>query len=606
MNLQLSRIALCLSVYIIFLYHQGKSHGQISQSEMEQKFQHALDLLTSFKNDSARSILCNLLEQFEQKQELESPFALKVRLRLAEALEKDNQDEEAIKKLLPLLEDGRKNRQWDVLSNAHLSLARLQEKLGREKSCKENLNSAKHIIRENKLANIYPRFAIRNASYHRIFGEKDSAIFFAEEVLRTAPLLGLKEDLAVGHLLRGLLSWKQSLSKTAFHLTKAGKIWKQIEDYSGYQAVMINLTRLNLSQGNPQEALRFNDSALFAAKLANLNGNEEKYRYFIPYKNRADIFDKLGLKDSAFHYLRLGYELELKELKQSNSQKIIEIDARYNYEKKAQELRENEQLLKYEKERQNWLIRLCVFAIFCFATITYYYLSLRKANKKTHEQAQEIEQANQDLSIALQHQIDLQGEVHHRVKNNLQVIIALMELQSEEIQDPMALNQLKAMSNRIYSMAAIHDLLYQKQGEEQISFKNYIENLCLHFGNFSNHSTPVKFFVDIEEQNFNLQTLMPLGIILNELITNSLKYAQIEGKNLAIDIKVEKQNNGETYRLRYKDNGPGLPQGHLVEREGGLGTYLLKSMCRQLNGSYLSKSENGAEFEVIFKEINKS
>ncbi|MEM6807019.1 MAG: sensor histidine kinase, partial [Bacteroidota bacterium] len=344
--------------------------------------------------------------------------------------------------------------------------------------------------------------------------------------------------------------------------------------------------------------------ALVAAKRANKNGNEEKYRYFVPYKNRAEIFSNLGLKDSALYYARLGYELELEELKQSNNQKIIEIDARYNYEKKAQQLREQEQLLVYEKERQSWLIRLCIFALFCFATITYYYLSLRKANKKTHEQAKEITKANQDLSVALQHQIDLQGEVHHRVKNNLQVIISLMELQSEEIKDPIALNQLKSMSNRIFSMAAIHDLLYQKKADEEISFRGYIENLCNHFRNFSHDAHPVTFSLDIDEQHFNLQTLMPLGIILNELLTNSLKYGRVEGKELSIHIEVQKQE--DAYCLRYKDNGPGLPQGQLVEREGGLGTYLLKSMCRQLNGHFLSKSENGAEFEVIFNEINKS
>ncbi|MDW3646377.1 MAG: sensor histidine kinase [Bacteroidia bacterium] len=569
---------------------------------MERDFQYAMKLLNAFKNDSAHQVLCGILDELSQNGQLNSPFALQVRLRDAEALEKSHQDEKAINKLLLLVEDAKSQRQWDVLSNAHLSLARLHEKMERMKPCHEALKRAARFIKLHKLANIYPRLCIRQSSYYRIFGKRDSAIFFAKEVIRTAPMAGLFEDLAVGNLLMGLLLWDNNFQKTVTYFQAAGRQWRKIEDYSGYQAVMSNLSRLYLKKGMAKEALVYNDSSLYVAGLAADNGSAEKQMYFLTLLDRAKIFEMQGQYDSAFYYSQKGHALELANLKHSNHQKIIEIDARYNYEKKTQELKEQENLLTHEKERKEILIRLIIFGLFCLGVITYYYLSLKKANKKMKLQAADIRRVNKDLSNALQHQIDLQGEVHHRVKNNLQLIIGLLELQKGEIKNPQALQNMEAMSNRIFSMAAIHDLLYQQLGSELIRFEEYASKLCKHFQEMSGYTKLTKFNISEGEHIFNIETLMPLGIILNELLTNSLKYASGYTEQLEVKIKIEEQLEG--FKLIYADNGPGFPEGSLAAREGGLGSYLLKSMTKQLQGTMASKNENGAVFELFFQEKN--
>ena len=150
-------------------------------------------------------------------------------------------------------------------------------------------------------------------------------------------------------------------------------------------------------------------------------------------------------------------------------------------------------------------------------------------------------------------------------------------------------------------MAAIHEMLYQKEGNELINLLDYTQNLCNHFSNFSEDERQPIFYLNFKDQYFNLATLMPLGIILSELLTNSLKYAakSIEDR-LTIRIGLKKTKEG--YFIDYRDNGPGFPEGKLRERDGGLGTYLLKSMTRQLNGRLITNNDRGAVCNIFFKE----
>ncbi|MEM7369017.1 MAG: sensor histidine kinase [Bacteroidota bacterium] len=570
---------------------------------MHQRFVEAKELLNSFKNDRANLILSELLQELSDKKQLNSPFGLKVQVRQAEALEKDHQDEEAILKLLQIAEVSKQQQQWDVLANASLSLARLQEKMGRDESCLIHLREAESTIKQHHLDSIYPRFSIRISSYHRLFGMRDSALFYAEEVLRTAPDFEQAEEEAVGHLLMGMLVARNSVEKAITHYTAAGQRWKTVEDYSGYGAVMANLSNLQMSIGNADLALSYNDSSLIAIDLAEKAGHDNRAFQSAIYQKRGKIFQVLGQHDSAFFYQEKGYQMELAFAYGQEQEKIVEIEARYKDEQKAQTIREQAQQILYEKENRNWLIILCACILTFAAILIHYAIRLRSANHKTIEQAVVITQTNEELSEALQQQILLQGEVHHRVKNNLQVLIGLLELQSEDLRDPQAIQSLEAMANRIHSIAAIHEILYHQQGTEMVDLLEYTQNLCKHFGLVLEGQRKPVFQLNMEKhRHFNLETLMPLGIILNELLTNSLKYATNLGNQLVIGIELQALPDG--FCLNYRDNGPGFPQGNLQEREGGLGSYLLKSMSRQLNGYMESTNENGAVSRIFFKGKN--
>lgn len=169
-------------------------------------------------------------------------------------------------------------------------------------------------------------------------------------------------------------------------------------------------------------------------------------------------------------------------------------------------------------------------------------------------------------------------------------MISLIELQKEDIEDRQARASLEAMSGRIYSMAAIHEILHREEGTQRVDLAEYVGNLCNHFGNLAGGLYRPRFDLAIDAPSFNLETLMPLGTLLNELLTNSLEYATVAGRELHITIRLNAVDNG--YRLYYRDNGPGFPTGKLRERPGGLGTYLLRSMVRQLRGRLKASNDD--------------
>ncbi len=338
--------------------------------------------------------------------------------------------------------------------------------------------------------------------------------------------------------------------------------------------------------------------------MAVKQGYDSTYLLPVNYKQRAAIFQRMEQMDSALHYQTLQYEGRLAWLKQANQEKVIEIEARYQNDKKARQLDKQAKEIAFERTQRNGLLVLIAFAVLFLALLAYLYVRLRKANRHTKDQAETIRQTNAELTRSLEQQIMLQGEIHHRVKNNLQVIIGLLDLQQEEIRDPQALNSLSAMANRIYSIAAIHDTLYRQSSTAEIPVREYVQTLCRHFQQMAEPDQPMRFALDIAPQlTFNLETLMPVGLMLNELLTNSLKYGRKAGKPLAVRVGLESDATG--IHLHYRDNGPGFRHDHLEERRGGLGIYLLKSMVRQLQGHLHTYNDRGAVIEIFFQEKNR-
>ncbi|MGK0390995.1 MAG: two-component sensor histidine kinase [Maribacter sp.] len=589
---------------LIFISTFGIANGQdISNlSQIEKDFASAWDLMLSFKNDSAIIILENLMISLNEQGKLDSSLGLQIQLRHAEALEKDHQDEIAIKKLIHLAEISHSKKQGDVLTNAHLSLARLFEKIGREETCYEHLQSAEKALENYDVDSLYTRYCIRKSSYHRVFSDQDSAMFFANEIIRTAPLYNLKEEYAVGNLLLGMLYAHKNNDKAIKHYKAAGSIWYELEDYNGYGAIMENITGILLRENKLKEALIYNDSSLHAAEKAITLGNDSKWMLHYGYRDRAKIYNQLGQHDSAWHYLNKGYQMELDDAYQQNHDKIIEIDAKYKDGKKAEIISvQKKEIQQSKKDRRRLYLIISIFLLLGILS-AYFYYQLKKANTITQEQSNLLQETNVKLSNSLEQQIVLQGEVHHRVKNNLQVIISLLELQMDEVDEPIIKASFTAMANRIYSIAAIHEILYQKEGAVRINISDYVENLCLHFSNFSNPEDKPSFNLELNSYELNLVTSMPVGIIITELLTNSLKYARIRGQILQIEISLVQIR--ENYCLTFKDNGYGYPNGILKDKEGALGAYLINSMVRQLGGEASFSNKSGATFSLNFQEKN--
>jgi PAS domain S-box-containing protein len=194
-------------------------------------------------------------------------------------------------------------------------------------------------------------------------------------------------------------------------------------------------------------------------------------------------------------------------------------------------------------------------------------------------------------------------EVHHRVKNNLQVISSILNLQSSYVKDDQTLSILRESQNRIKSMSYIHESLYQTKNFSSINFSEYIENLSNNlFHSYQIFDNFIELKLKVEPVNLNLDQAIPCGLIVNELITNALKYA-FKGKKTG-EIFIGINENGKTISIRIEDNGVGLPKGFNYLKTETLGLQLVVTLVEQLDGKLEMKTEKGTKYLITFDKLN--
>jgi PAS domain S-box-containing protein len=212
-------------------------------------------------------------------------------------------------------------------------------------------------------------------------------------------------------------------------------------------------------------------------------------------------------------------------------------------------------------------------------------------------------QKSEDLKSSLKEKEVLLKEVHHRVKNNLQIISSILNLQTSFSNDPKVNEILKESQNRVKSMAYLHESLYQNKNFTFINFSDYLINLSknlVHSYYFSAGSVDLNLNVD--KVDLNLDQAIPCGLIVNELLTNAVKYAfPNEGKSNRISIKVT-EHNGKI-EITVADNGVGLPKDFDVNKTNSLGLQLVSTLTEQLDGKLSVLNDNGAKFIINFKKI---
>jgi len=190
-------------------------------------------------------------------------------------------------------------------------------------------------------------------------------------------------------------------------------------------------------------------------------------------------------------------------------------------------------------------------------------------------------------------------EVHHRVKNNMQLIISLFRLQMKSLSDDNVREVFRDSLNRVYSMALIHEKLYRSDNMADVDFSDYIQgltrNLFLSYG----VSARVRLVLDIEEVNLNINTAIPLGLIVNEMISNSLKYAFPDGEKGTIKIILKKRNDSE-FILSVSDEGIGFPENLDIENIESMGMQLIQTLSKQLRAKLEIINDGGVKYVLHF------
>jgi len=205
-------------------------------------------------------------------------------------------------------------------------------------------------------------------------------------------------------------------------------------------------------------------------------------------------------------------------------------------------------------------------------------------------------------------------EIHHRIKNNLQVISSLLDLQAEQfnnrecIKDSEVLEAFKESQNRVISMALIHEELHKGEGFETLNFSSYVKELADNlFLTYRLGNNNINLNVDLDQNVFlDMYTAVPLGIIINELVSNSLKHAFPDRNDGEIRINLRKEEGNTNFVLTVSDNGVGIPEDLDIENLESLGLQLVTTLVDQLDGELELKRDNGTEFTLRFTVTGKS
>lgn len=356
------------------------------------------------------------------------------------------------------------------------------------------------------------------------------------------------------------------------------KMAKESNYQNGINTVTANLGEINLLKGNYKEALPYQ---LETVRLQETNN--DMANLIENYHHVSTIYQKLNDFESALDYKQKAYDLRDSIGSIESDAKMSELLTKYETEKKEETIAFQQAKISQQKLVQylgiivvGLLLGLLIFA----------FISYRNRSKSNRLLAQK--NAENEL---------LMKEIHHRVKNNLEIVSSLLALQSAQIDDAKTKEAMTEGQNRVNSISIVHQKLYQGTNLGSIEMKDYFLNLSQSILDSFGAEEKVKLNLAMEKLDLDIDTAVPLGLIINELLTNTIKYAFPEGDKGTITIKLEKQNNHHLH-LVVTDNGIGKSG---ITHGTGFGTQLVSLLTQQLNGTMKEESENGTTHIFDFK-----
>lgn len=356
---------------------------------------------------------------------------------------------------------------------------------------------------------------------------------------------------------------KENANQAILHFKKAYDVWDELNVLTDKQYTAKALANFYKEKNNPAQA----------------------YKYLEVYSKIKDsAFSKKNIEE--IKELELTYEFEKQQYKDSiqNAEALAILDL------------EQQNEIQQERHLQQILLGLFIAAVALGGFAYYAYQRKKKTSKILDEKNKIIEKALQEKQLLLK-------EVHHRVKNNFQIVSSLLELQTKGIEDEKALSLANEGKNRVKSMALIHQKLYQND-TGLIDFDEYIKVLVKELSYMYASEKNVKTNINTENMEFDIDTAIPLGLIVNELITNAYKYAFNATKENKLNISINKVNK-EEYKLVVSDNGKGIDDSIDLAKVKSLGLRLVRRLTKQLQGKFTVNNTEGATFEITFKDTQK-
>ncbi|MEY3241999.1 MAG: hypothetical protein RIR11_3438 [Bacteroidota bacterium] len=450
--------------------------------------------------------------------------------------------------------------------------------------CKKN-NLQKKLIESYRFAG---DASIRMTDYKQ-------ALDYYEQAL--AMTLVLEPDLTAiadisnsrGNALKRLGRYEEALKDYRLCLENAQK-----SNYpGGIHTAIANLGEVNLLMGNYAEALPYQ---LKTIELQEKNG--DLIDLVENYTHASSIYEHLGNDKSALLYHKKALLLRDSIASLESDAAVSELRTKYETEKKEATITQQEAQISQQRMVQ-WLGFGVIGLLAVLAFVLWRsYASRSLANRLLTVTNDQLATKNAENELLLK-------EIHHRVKNNLQTISSLLNLQSASIKDPNALEAVQESQSRVRSMALIHQKLYQGENLAAVNMKEYFEAMgqsMLH--SFGETGKRITLEVPMNDLELDVDTAIPLGLIANELVTNSLKYAFPDGQKGQIEISLTAEPN-QQFCLRIADNGVGQTESPVVQGTG-FGTRLVKLLAIQLNGNVETNTAKGMATLVRFSPIPKA
>ncbi len=347
-------------------------------------------------------------------------------------------------------------------------------------------------------------------------------------------------------------------------------------------ATIANLGEVNLLMGNYKEALPYQlETVQLQEKDSDLSNITENYLHV------STIYEHLGDYKSALAYHKKALLIRDSIASAKSDEAMSKMLTQYETKKKEATIEAQKKQISQQKEIQ-WLgmgVGLLLMRIFIFG-----YISYRNRSKSN---ILLIGAKNAENELLLK-------EIHHRVKNNLEVVSSLLALQSAQIDDPDTKDAMQESQNRVQSIGIVHQKLYQGKNLGAIEMKDYFLNLSESILDSFGADERVKIELAMEKLDVDIDTAVPLGLIVNELLTNTLKYAFPNGSGGKVFIKLEKRKDNILH-LEVSDNGIGKSG---FTHGTGFGSQLISLLTRQLSGKMREEIKNGTRIFFDFK-LNK-
>jgi two-component sensor histidine kinase len=390
----------------------------------------------------------------------------------------------------------------------------------------------------------------------------------------------------------------------------AKKFGKKAYDYFGESKIKSNplayrtarkaLGGVYKSQNNIDEAFTIFNEGLASAKL---NKNAQEQQYFL--EQLLEISISSNKSKDAFEYSKKLSVITERLKKQYTDQNLLRIKTEYDIEKKDLEIKllnSQSELKDAEINRSKRNIIYAFLGLGLLVLISFLlYNSLR--NKKKSQL--ELLKKNDQISEALADKELLLKEIHHRVKNNLQVVSSLLGLQSEYIKDESALSAINEGRNRVRSMSLIHQNLYKEHDLKGISMKSYLEKLISGlFDTYNINKENVKLSLTIQDIDLDVDTVVPLGLITNELVSNALKHA-FKIKKIGT-VNVSLQEKEDILELIVSDNGDGLESSNINEDIDSFGYQMIFAFKEKLRANLDIKNVHGTSVKLSISNYQKT